>query len=184
MGYTTNDIKAIFSIAPETVRNWTREFARYLSVTANPESGRTRLFTEEDLKVFDLVNRMREDNKSYDDIHAALIAGERGNGPGVSPEDIRALVTGETERQLALEIQILRRQLSIAEERVKEHDELKTKSIRLEAEKEGEKRRADELQAQLKVAQEKIENLLRESGRAYHEGYVDGMKFKDNNKND
>ena len=76
MAYTTNDVKTIFNIAPETVRNWTREFARYLSVTANPETGRTRLFTDEDLKVLDLVNTMRNDNKSYEDIHVALAAGE------------------------------------------------------------------------------------------------------------
>ena len=179
MAYTTNDVKTIFGVAPETIRNWAREFARYLSVTANPEMGRTRLFTEEDFKVFDLVNTMRQDDKSYDEIHAALMAGERGNSPNLSPEDVRAMITGEMEKQLALEIQLLRRQLSMAEEKLKELEELKAKSIRLEAEKEAEKRRADEMAARLNEAQEKLETLLREVGKSYHEGYMAALKSRD-----
>ena len=176
MAYTTNDVKTIFNIAPETVRNWTREFARYLSVTANPETGRTRLFTDEDLKVLDLVNTMRNDNKSYEDIHVALAAGERGNGSSFSPEEVRALITGDMERQLSLEIQMLRRQLTTAEERMKDYNEVKEQKIRLEIEKDAEKRRADELSDKLKEAQDKLESLFREVGKSYHEGYIAGLK--------
>jgi DNA-binding transcriptional MerR regulator len=155
-----------------------------MSPTANPQTGRTRLFTDEDLKVFDLINSMREDDKSYEDIHIALKAGERGAAPAVSPEEVRAIVTGEIEKQLSLEIQILRRQLALAEERVKEYDELKEANIRLQTERDSEKRRADELAEQLKAAQDKMESTLRELGRAYHEGYLEGMKHQDTEHKD
>lgn len=175
MAYTTNDLKTLFNVAPETIRNWTREFARHLSVTANPENGRTRIYGEEDLKIIDLVHQMRNQGHPYEEIHAALDAGQRGAGPGVSPEELKSLVTGETERQLSLEIQMLRRQLAAADERLQELDALREQNIRLDAEKEAEKRRADELANQLKITQEKLEGLLREVGRSYHEGYMDAL---------
>lgn len=176
MAYSTNDLKTLFNVAPETIRNWTREFARHLSVTANPESGRNRLYDEEDLQILDLIHKMRDNSHSYEEIHAALDAGQRGAGPGVSPEELRSIVTGETERKLALEVQMLRRQLAIADERVQELDAIRERNIRLDAEKEAEKRRADELNGQLKAAQDKLESLFREVGRAYHEGYIDALK--------
>jgi len=176
MAYTTSDIKTIFNIAPETVRNWAKEFERYLSVSANPQQGRTRLFTEDDLKVFDLVNSMREDSKSYDEIHATLASGERGSYPALSPEDVKALVTGETERQLSLEIMMLRRQLQNANDKIVQYDSLKEENVRLQAEKDAEKRRVDELGKQLKDTQDKLEGLLREVGKAYHDGYIAALK--------
>ena len=66
MAYTTNDLKTVFNVAPETVRNWTREFSRHLSVTANPEMGRTRLYTEDDMKCLDLIRSMRDNGQSYE----------------------------------------------------------------------------------------------------------------------
>jgi DNA-binding transcriptional MerR regulator len=184
MGYTTNDVKTLLNVAPETVRNWTREFARYLSATANPEAGRTRLYTDDDLKVFDLVYRMRDENRSYEDIHASLLAGERGNSPAVSPEEVRAIITGEVERQLSLEINILRKQLSLAEDRLKEFDVLKENNIRLQTELDAEKRRAEEINNQLKAAMDKQEMLLREMGRTYHQGFLEGMKQHDQDSTD
>lgn len=176
MAYSTNDLRTLFNVAPETIRNWTREFSRHLSITANPESGRNRLYDEDDLSILDLVHKMRDASHSYEEIHAALDAGQRGQGPGVSPEELKSIVTGETERKLALEVQMLRRQLAIADERVQELEVLRERNIRLDAEKEAEKRRSEELSAQLKASQEKLESLFREVGRAYHEGYIDALK--------
>ena len=178
MAYTTNDISVLFHVSQETIRNWTREFAGYFSVTANPEVGRTRIYTEDDLKVIDLIYKMREDSRPYEEIHASLQTGERGSGPGISPEELRSMVTGEMEKQLSLEIQMLRRHLIVAEEKVKEFDDLKAMNIRLEAEKEAEKRRADELILRLQETQAKLESLFREVGKAYHEGYIDALKNK------
>ena len=180
MAYTTNDLKTIFNVAPETIRNWTREFSRHLSVTANPEMGRTRFYTDDDIKVLDLVNKMRESGSAYEEIHAALDAGQRGMGPNVSPEELKSIVTGETEKKLALEIQMLRRQLAVSESQLQEMNTLKEQTIRLDAEKDAERRRAEELSTQLREAQQKLEGLYREVGRAYHEGYVDALKeFRD-----
>ena len=176
MTYTTNDLRTIFKVAPETIRNWTREFARHLSVTANPEQGKTRLYTEEDIPILDLVNKMRENGNSYEEIHAALDAGQVGMGINVSPEELKSIVTGETEKKLSLEIQMLRRQLATAESQLHDLNALKEQNIRLDAEKEAERRRAEELSTQLREAQQKLEGLYREVGRSYHEGYVDALK--------
>jgi hypothetical protein len=46
----------------------------------------------------------------------------------------------------------------------------------LDAEKDAEKRRDDELSAQLKSSQDKLEGLLREVERAYHEGCIAALK--------
>ncbi len=178
MAYTTNDVKTIFNVAPETVRNWAREFSHYLSATANPEVGRTRLFSDDDLKVLDLVNKMRNENKSYEEIHAVLATGQRGTGSSFSPEEVRALIGGEMEKQLSLEIQMLRRQLANAEERIKDYEQVKEQNIRLSAEKDAEIRRANEYAENLKDSQAKLETLFREIGKSYHEGYLAGLNSK------
>ena len=71
---------------------------------------------------------------------------------------------------------MLRRQLTTAEERMKDYNEVKEQKIRLEIEKDAEKRRADELSDKLKEAQDKLESLFREVGKSYHEGYIAGLK--------
>lgn len=179
MNYTTSDAEVIFKVSPQTIRNWSKEFSRYLSATANPEEGRTRIFTEEDMRVLDLVARLKVEGKQYDEIHAALLAGERGNPPGVSSDEVRALVAGEIERRLHLEIQVLKRQLEIAEKKLEEAEHAKDDNIRLQALLETSNRRTDELSAQLKAAQDELRRLEREAGQAYYRGRLDEAKHRE-----
>lgn len=64
-----------------TIRNWAREFADYLSPTANPPAGQERQFTIQDGQVFALIASMRQNNAGYEAIHAVLSSGERGLWP-------------------------------------------------------------------------------------------------------
>jgi DNA-binding transcriptional MerR regulator len=144
MSYTTRDAEAVFKVSSQTIRNWTREFSRYLSVTATPEEGRTRLFTDADMQILELISRMKDEGKQYDEIHAALQGGKRGSLPGVSSEEIRAMVSGEVERRLHLEVQI-----------------------------EEANKQVDEFKQQLKESQEALRRLEREAGEAYYRGRLD-----------
>lgn len=179
MAYTTSDAEVIFKVSPQTIRNWGREFARYLSANANPDEGRTRIFTEEDMQVLDLVSQMKSQGKQYEDIHAALLAGERGKTPGFSSDEVRALVTGEVERRLHLEIQVLKRQLELAERRLADAEQVREDFIRTQALLENSSRRIDDLMGQLKAAQDELRRLEREAGQAYYRGRLDEAKHRE-----
>src|SRR5215218_4213516 len=87
--YTTSSVARLFGVTPATIKNWTLEFAAYLSPTARPEAGKRRVFTEEDLTVFALVNDYRNRGFGYEQAHIALRMGTRGNLPDDSkPEPI------------------------------------------------------------------------------------------------
>ena len=78
MNYATRHVGQLFHVSGETVRNWANEFAAYLSVVGNPPKGRQRRFTDEDLAVFSLIAEMKNRGATFDEIHAALAAGQRG----------------------------------------------------------------------------------------------------------
>ncbi len=179
MNYSTSEAKAIFNRDEQTIRNWAIEFAEHLSPLANPEKGRSRIFTEDDMRVLDLIASMKDDGKQYIDIHAALKAGQRGNLPVVSPEELRALTVGEIERRLSLEIQHLQNELTDAREQLQQMNDLKAHNARLEERIELREEQVKTLADQLREAQDKMEKLLREVGKAYHDGYVAGMQHSD-----
>ncbi len=85
--YTTKDIATIFKVSTQTAKIWAREFADYLSPTARPESGKRRLFTDDDVRIFALVREYTQGGFTFVDAHVALKAGQRGNVPSV-PDDI------------------------------------------------------------------------------------------------
>jgi DNA-binding transcriptional MerR regulator len=173
MIYTTEDLHLFFHVAPQTIRNWTHEFARYFSESATPKSGRNRRYDDLDLQVLNLIYALRRDHQSYQVIHAALESGERGTDAGLSGTEMKQ---GESARRLALEVQILRQQLARAEERFRELEALRESTIRLEVEKEAETQRKNTLRIQLSEFAEKVEQVLPEVARAYHAGYVDALK--------
>lgn len=60
--YTTTKASEIFGVHEQTVRGWASDFEEFLSETANPKSGETRLFTEEDMRVLAYVSLKRKEN--------------------------------------------------------------------------------------------------------------------------
>jgi len=186
--YTTKHAQILFRVASsQTIRNWGKEFEEYLSPTATPEKGGTRLFTIEDMKVFSLISEMSKDNKSFLEIHAALQSGQRGDKPNVEPEELDGLAAGEIEIQLSTELdetRALANQLQAELEALKEQFQpIKEENIRLQTQIEDKDQRINELNQQLKDAQLRIEKLAEEKGDAYVRGIMDAMKrsgtFKD-----
>lgn len=97
MDYKSTHVQRLFNVSPETVRNWADEFKDHLSVTASPGSGRHRLFTHEDMEVFALVAELKDKGLTYNDIHASLQNGQRGDVP-------QMLVSQVQDLQLALQV--------------------------------------------------------------------------------
>lgn len=84
--FTTQHVCKTFGVSHQTVKNWCDEFASHLSPTARPETGRKRVFTTNDLRVFALLAEYHKRGFRYDDAHAALQAGQLGNIPELESE--------------------------------------------------------------------------------------------------
>ncbi len=128
------------------------------------------------MRVLDLVANLKDEGKQYIDIHAALKAGQRGNIPVVSPEEIQALTVGQIERRMSLEIQRLQTEVTAAQEQLKELETVKAQNARLEERIELREEQVKSLTEQLEVAQNKLESLNREVGKAYLEGYKEALQ--------
>jgi DNA-binding transcriptional MerR regulator len=79
--FTTQDVTKTFGVSHQTVKNWCDEFTSYLSPTARPGEGKKRLFTVEDIQVFSLIRDYHQRGFRYEDAHAALKTGQRGEIP-------------------------------------------------------------------------------------------------------
>ena len=84
--FSTKQLYSVFKVSHQTIKNWASEFSRWLSPTAQPDAGRRRVFTEDDVRVFELVHRLKGEGKFNEDIKAALGAGERGELPTIPME--------------------------------------------------------------------------------------------------
>ncbi|MBA3869141.1 MAG: MerR family transcriptional regulator [Anaerolineae bacterium] len=141
--YSTSQLASHFAVNAQTVKRYAEEFRDYLSPTATPEGGNTRRFTEDDVKVYDLIVRMKQDGKRFEQIHAALASGERGELPDF---EIGSLTAAQSSAQLRL---------------LKRVAELQTEVERLR----GVDARLEEVREQLAEAKAEIKSLNREIGR-------------------
>ncbi len=155
-----SDIKDLFDISHQTVRRWSEEFEQYLSTNATPPAGQMRLFTEDDVSVFSLVAQVKNNGGTYEDAHARLRAGERGDIPDKPPSEQQKQIVMS---QLAIQNKELRQQVeSLTQQRdlfEEETRELRDKVIRLETRlEEAEKRIAE-------FKDESRDDLLMEIGK-------------------
>jgi DNA-binding transcriptional MerR regulator len=188
--YSSRHTATMFGVALETIRNWADEFQEYMSPTAAPGRGKHRMYTIDDLRVFSLASELKKQGHTYADIHASLQNGQRGQPPALPPDEIQALVVGEQERRLSVEVEYLQRslmrtqqELDEARTALKEAGQVREEKIRLEARLEAEQKRVSEKEAQLQelkgeitAAQRRIEELLRESGQQYANGLMDALE--------
>ena len=132
MIYTTQHICGMFKVSHQTVKNWAKEFAVYLSPTATPEHNRQRVFTEDDIRVFALVHNYRNTGKVFEDAHLALQSGQRGEVPPTAgelvpttPPAFMALQEKINSLENALEVALLEREqallASAADKAVRDH---------------------------------------------------------------
>lgn len=207
MSYTTQHLAVFFGRSKATVRNWSVEFADYLSPTATPEEGKVRYFTEEDLKVFALIADYKDRDQTYEQIHMALSSGARGALPDLSESEIQSLATSERERRIALEVEALQRtivqlrqDLHLAQEKANIVDEVNLENMRLKTQLEltqqqleevkkttldqlsQSQQRSQEMEARLEklIGQynKRIEELSLQIGREYAKGVLDALREK------
>lgn len=120
MYYSTAQVAAMFEVSAQTIRRWTEEFRPHLLPGATPEQGRTRMFADKDMQVFALVAVLKAEGKQYEDIHAALGAGERGS--------VQQLLTTVNTPH----IEIIKEQISLLKQ---ELDEERAKRIEVQTER-------------------------------------------------
>lgn len=70
--YSVADVAAIAGVSASSIRNWSGQFADYLSPGANPPPGTERIFTETDAAVLQQIQQLRRQHVGYSDIPARL----------------------------------------------------------------------------------------------------------------
>ncbi|MBA3868608.1 MAG: MerR family transcriptional regulator [Anaerolineae bacterium] len=144
--YTATQVSQLFNVSRETARRWAQEFKLYLSPTANPEKERQRAFTDSDMEVFALISEMKTQGRLFEDIRAALGAGQRGHAPA----NASALVQADIPRTSALQIRISSLETEL------------TRSIDSNKHLEG---RLDELTRQLEATKKELREAYKQIGR-------------------
>lgn len=145
--YTTGDLTKHFGVSRQTISVWCKEYATYLSSTANPPKGAGRRFTEADMAVLTLVHEDKRRGLTNEEIHAALGSGQRGD----VPPDSEMLSTVQSPAAL-----------TILQNRIREL-EAELSTLRQERDQAG--GRAELAERLLREAQEEIARLNREVGR-------------------
>lgn len=111
MRYQPRHLQQIFNKSPETIRQWSLEFARFLSVDANPSTGHRR-YTDDDLGVLAYVNLRKGEGATLDQITVELANGQRARPPQEPSAIVAADERGEL---LILQAQLEQAQGVIAE---------------------------------------------------------------------
>ena len=183
MEYSTKHVELLYGVSHETVRRWTDEFSEYLSHNANPGKGRHRNFDDDDMRVLALIADYKKRGVLFEEIHAALKNGQRGNGPALPAVDMQAMVLGEQEKHLQIEVDYLRRTLTEALAEVKQGQIYKEENIKIQAELDFTNRRLDDLKErfqetnqELENAREEIKKLSRELGESYVRGVMETLE--------
>jgi DNA-binding transcriptional MerR regulator len=101
--FSVSHLARVFGVSQQTIRQWSNEFQEHLSIRANPGKSRVRSFTNEDLPVLALISQMKELGYTYQEIHAALNNGERGEAPSLNGLDLA--LTSERDRTAIAELE-------------------------------------------------------------------------------
>lgn len=78
---SVSEMARLLGVEPVKVKQWTEQFAEYLSLTARPAKGQERRFTEADLRVLAVVAEHLELGNDEDDAHYALNSGRQDDEP-------------------------------------------------------------------------------------------------------
>ena len=75
--FTPKQVADNLNLSSTTIRNYSRQWADYLSPSANPQAGQGRLYTEDDLAVMATIAALRDRQATADQVREALDAGQR-----------------------------------------------------------------------------------------------------------
>jgi len=192
--YTNRLAGEYFGVSKNTIRNWSNEFVDHFSPTGIPGNNQTRNYTVEDMQVLAHIAERRAHQTPYATIHAELKSGQRGEMPDLDPSQIQIISATGRERQLNLEvdalkqnIMILRSELEKAKAQADEAQQLRDMNVelkvRLEISQETQTKFVEtsqqsqaKLEAQIQELTKEVKQLLRDSGKDYAKGFVDGIK--------
>ena len=183
MPITTKTVAVYFNRSGPTIRNWATEFADYLSPTGTPEAGKVREFTIDDMRVFGLIAKMKDEGKTYEEIHVSLKQGDRGDAPDLDESTLEVLQATEGERRVALEVQALqqvildlRRQLNRAQETASQVETVKLDNKALQTSLRHADQDREDLKERLDKAQARIESLSKQLGEEYVRGVMETLQ--------
>jgi DNA-binding transcriptional MerR regulator len=74
---TVSEVARLLGVEPVKVKRWAKQFAEYLSLTARPDKGQERQFSEADLRVLAVVAEHLELGNDEGDVHYALNSGQQ-----------------------------------------------------------------------------------------------------------
>ena len=155
--YTTAQVHHRLGIPKPTIRNWSAEYAEFLSERAQPDSGKTRVFIYDDLVILNTVRHLTrvEGLNNNDLVRQALREGRRETGiPEVrTPEEAEALASVQL-----VPVAELERALDQVSSTQDEVDRLGQESVRVEEER-------DQALIALDDANQQIATLREERGR-------------------
>ena len=76
---TISEVARLLGVDRELVKTWVGMFPEHLSEWAQPDAGRTRLFTDADTRALALVSDLWEAEPDLESIHASLNTGEQNS---------------------------------------------------------------------------------------------------------
>lgn len=146
--YTTGQLSTLFGVNEITIKRWVERYGDFLSKSAQPARGKTRLFDDSDLEVFALVIEKGEDKLSTSEIYTLLKQGKRGVPP--TGKELSIVTTHQMTTALATANQTIERL-------ERERDELRDRASRAEG-------REDLLREILKEKEAEIARLRGDHG--------------------
>ena len=158
----TGWIARYFNINNETVRTWSSQFSVYLSDNANPESGKTRYFTEEDLEVFALAYQMLvKGGGTYEQVREQLDDGMRG-----SVEMVNAIISDADGEVKIIVLQKKIQDLTIQLENAQIANGIAVESVAKETQRaDSAHEERERVQQKLDSANNQIQDLNRQIGK-------------------
>jgi len=73
--FTVSDVARRLGVSPGTIRNYSRQFAEFLSPGASPPRGQTRQFSMADAHIFVFAQRLLAKGATYDGVRIQLKLG-------------------------------------------------------------------------------------------------------------
>ncbi len=116
--HTTGQLATAFAVSEITIKRWVTSFGEFFSQSAQPDRGKTRMFTDEDVEVLAEIAELRNLNRTEQEIYAALKRGDRGVPP--TGREITVITNNQITQALAVatqEIEKLKLELEKVQER-------------------------------------------------------------------
>lgn len=176
MLYSSRHIQTLYQISPETVRQWTLEFGEYLSEHAKPtKRGKNRRYTDSDMQVFSYISQNRNMGMGYDDIHAGLQNGERGELPTLPAQEVEKVTSSEDELRLSLRVDKLESALIAAKSELDQAKKELAQMRKIEDENIKLKTRLEDREQQVEKLEQQVVDTLKQINQAYRDGFNEGF---------